>query len=108
MKRIWVDPNRKDSEPVRFSQNIETAMPYKVDFAASATDRGTTASSAVWASKGGRELTFTNESLTSGVAQADITSTYSGYGLAKCTVTYADGNTEVQYIRIDITDPEYY
>lgn len=108
MRRIWVDPNRKDSEPVRLSQNIDTAMPYKVDFAASATDRGTTVSSVAWESKGGRELAFTNESLTSGVAQADITSIYSGYGLAKVTATFADGNTEVQYIRIDITDPEYY
>ena len=108
MRRIWVDPNRKNAEPVRFTQHIETEMPYKVDFAASATDRGTSVSSVAWTSVGGRELTFTNETLTTGVAQAEIASTYSGYGLAKVVATFADGNTETQYIRIDIEDPEYY
>lgn len=106
MRRIFVNPYRKDVESRRYSQVIGSIIPYKVDFSVSATARGTTVSSAAWSSEGDSLLTFANEALASGVASSDVSASTGGLALAKCVATYADGNTESQYITIRIKDPE--
>ena len=106
-RRVFVDPWRDGTRTRQFSQNIRTEQPYTVDFSASATARGTSASSVSWASVGSRELTISNEALSSGVATADVASNNGGYGKLRVEATYADGNTENVYLQIDVEDAEY-
>ena len=107
MRRILVNPHRTDFRQRIYSQGIESEIPYTVDFSVAATDRSTTVSSVAWSSEGSQTLTITEESLSSGVASAVISSTNAGEGKAKVTATYADGKTESQYIRIQVHNPEY-
>jgi len=106
MRRILVNPHRKNSEVRDFAQVIENEELYKIDFSVDAADRSETISSVAWESKGSRELTFTQKSLTSSVAQAYISANYSGDGLVKCTATYPN-STVTQYIKLRIHDPEW-
>ena len=107
MRRLLVNPHRKDSEIKKFSQTIDSEIPYKVDFSLSATDRGTSVSSITWSSEGSRSVTISNKALASSVASADVSASYSGEALIKCVANYADSNTETQYIKIMIHDPEW-
>lgn len=106
MIRIWIDPYRPDTRIREITQFIETERQYKVDFSSSATARGTTVDSATWSSEGAQLLTIANESVTSGIATADVSSEGSGFATLKCVATYADGNTESAYVRIRVEDPE--
>ena len=107
MRRVLVNPRRRDYEPQRFTQAIESDIAYVVDFSLSASDRGTSVSSVAAESKGPRGLTITTPSVSSGVATFYVSSEFSGQGLAKVKATYADGKTETQYLEIIVQDPEY-
>jgi hypothetical protein len=107
MRRVLVNPRRRDYEPQRFTQAIESDIPYVVDFSLSASDRGTTVSSVSAESKGPRALSLTTPSVSSGVATFYVSADYSGQGLAKVKATYADGKEEIQYLEIVVQDPEY-
>ena len=109
MRRILVNPHPRSTEKRKYGQNIESTIEYTVDFSLVATDRGTTVSSVAWSSEGYRQITISNEALTDGVATADVSASesYSGEGLVKVTATFADGATELQYIEINVRDPEY-
>ena len=85
----------------------ESVQNYEVDFSSAATERGTSVASVVWSTQGTRTITFTNETLTSGVASADLSSEWGGYGLVKVKATYADGATESIYIEVEFKDPEH-
>ena len=106
MRRILVNPHRKHSEIRDFDQVIENEELYKIDFSVDAADRSETISTITWASKGSRELTFTQKSLTNSVAQCYISANFSGEGLVKCTANYPN-STVTQYIKLRIHDPEW-
>lgn len=107
MRRITPNPYRKDSEIRQYSQVIEGQQEYKVDFSLTATARSTTVQSVAWSSEGQREVTISGEALSSGVASANVSADYSGHALVKVTATFANSTTDVQYIEIEIHDPEY-
>ena len=87
-----------------YSQNINEAVQYQVDFDRLMTLRGTSASSAAWEAED-NSLTVSNTALSANKATGTITMTNAGTGLAKITATQADGNTRVVYIAIRSVDP---
>lgn len=107
MFRVYVDPHRQSSEIAKTSMVVETHRRVVVDFSAAATDKSTTVSSVAWSSEGSRAITFSDTSLTSGVAEADMYSDNSGWGVVKAKATYANSQTESQFINVRIDDPEY-
>jgi aspartokinase len=107
MRRILVNPRRRDFTPMTFTQAIDSDIPYVVDFSVSADDRGTSVSSVSAESKGSRALTITTPSVSSGVATFYVSSTSSGQGVVKVTATYADGKQETQYMTVIANNPEY-
>ena len=108
MRRILVNPHRNSSEMRKYDQNVDSGMPYIIDWSVVVTDRSgvTAVSSAAWESEGSALLTVSGEALASDVTSAVISGASSGRGLIKCTATFDDGNTESQYIRINVHDPE--
>jgi hypothetical protein len=105
-RRIHINPWRTDVKPREYTQNKDSHQKYTVDFSSSATDRGTTVSSVTWSSEGTRLVTISNEALASGVASADFTSDWGGFGVVRVRATYADGTQESVYIHIKFKDPE--
>lgn len=105
-RRVFIDPWRKNIRPRDYTQYQDSHQQYKVDFSASATERGTSVSSVTWSSEGTQQMQIANESLSSGVASADIYSEWSGFGLVKVVATYADAAQEVIYLKIRVFDPE--
>ena len=60
----------------------------------------------LWQSTGTREVVIADKTLSSGVAQATITSQSGGYAQVRVTATYSDGNVENVYLEITIEDRE--
>lgn len=106
-RRIHINPWRTSVKTREFSQMKDSTQSYEVDYSSAATERGTTVSSVDWSTQGTRTITFANKTLTNGVASADLSSEWGGYGLAKVKATYADGATETIYFEIDFKDPEH-
>lgn len=109
MRRILVNPHRNNSEIRKYSQVVDSLIQYTVDFSLAVSDRSdvSSVSSVTWESVGSTLLTFTDSAVASDVATVLISATNCGRGLAKLTATYDTGDIEVQYIKVDIHDPEY-
>ena len=107
MRRITPNPYRNDSEIREFSQVIESAPEYRVDFSLTAMAKGETCDSVTWESKGSQSMTITNKALASSVASANASSANSGYAMIKVAATFSDGTTDIQYIEINVHNPEY-
>lgn len=106
MIRIFVDPWRKNTRPRRFSMHKETTRLVTVDFSKAVAERSTSVSSVAWSSEGTQNITITNESLSSNVASADVSSDWSGFGIIKIQATYADGAKETIYAEVRVYSPE--
>lgn len=105
MKRIQVDPNANDARTRVYSQNIEDAHLYKVDFTKVTTEQGATVSSVAWSNSGGQTLTIAGESTSSGVSSAYISGSYKGVGVVKVQATLDNGRTATSFIQIKIENP---
>lgn len=106
MIRIYVDPNRQVAEVRKVSLVVETHRVFKVDFSKAASDKGTAVSSVAWSSEGRQLLTISNKTLANDIAKASVLSINGGWATLKVKATYADGQTEVQYVNIRVDDPE--
>jgi hypothetical protein len=107
MRRVLVNPRRRDYTPMTFTQAIDSDIPYAVDFSVSASDRGTSVSSVSAESKGPRSISITTPTVSDGVGTFYVSATSSGQGLVKVTASYADGKQETQYMTVVMNDPEY-
>jgi hypothetical protein len=106
VRRITINPHRNDAEIRQYSQVINTVEQYRIDFSLVCTERSTTVSSVAWESEGDTTTNFANEALASNIATADISSTQAGSGMIKVTATLADGAKQVQYIELNVKNPE--
>lgn len=102
--RTIVDRER-DSNSEQYSQLKGEGITYAINFDRVMTDRGTSVSSASITSVNGN-ATVANQSLTSNIAQADITTDRDGVALIKVEATQADGNKRIRYIVINCIDKE--
>jgi len=105
MKRIQVDPNANDARTRVYSQNVDDAHLYKVDFTKVTTEQGTSVSSVAWTNEGQRTMTIAGEALSSDVASAYLSGAYCGQGVVKVAATLANGRSSVVYVKIKIEDP---
>jgi len=101
-RKIHLNPWRTDVKTREFSQVSGSSQQYEVDFSSVATERGTTVSSVTWTDQSGGQIVFATQSLTDGVAAADINSeTWSPTAQGvRIEATYADGATERAYFTI--------
>lgn len=101
-----IHDRERDTREYRYSQNKGESVEYRLDFSRLMTERGTSVSSVAWESLNG-QASIANESLSSDIATADITTSQSGMAQVKATATLADGNIRVKWIKIQAIDPEY-
>jgi len=77
---------------------------YTIDWSVSASQLGTSVSSVVWSVDDG-SATIANEAIGSNVASALITTGATGCALIKVTATLGDGQIDIHYFKIKVSDP---
>lgn len=105
MKRIQVDPNANDARVRVYSQNVEDAHLYKVDFTKVTTEQSATVSSVAWSNEGQRTMDIASEALSSGIASAYLSCDYRGVGVVKVQATLDNGRKSTAFIEVKVEDP---
>lgn len=87
-----------------WQQYKEEAVQYTVDWSVKVGQLSTSVSTVTWTVESGSS-TISGESLTSDVATALITTNSTGCALIKVKATLADGQIDVHFFKVQISDP---